>query len=228
MTLVELASEAAIRGARLLEHGLPSEARATLRAAVAAGDRRLATQLNLALAEEKSGDVEAARRRMGELEEACPDWDEPPLRVAESLRRFGDWPAAEQAYRRVLDLNPARREALVALGAGLVAHGRPEEALPFLLRACDQPDPGFEAWHAIGVARLALGDAAQAEAALANAGRAAPDRLRHRPAARRCGARGWHSRERARSSRSGFRDFSPRSVATSRTGALARSDGPIG
>ncbi len=177
MTLMEVASEAANEGASLLDRGLPSEARAALYAAVAAGDRRPATQLNLALAEDKAGNAEAARRRIGEIERACPEWDEPPLRLAESLRRSGDWSAAEQAYRRVLDVNPARLEALVALGAGLVARGRLEEALPFLLRACNQPDPGFEPWHALGVARLALGDAALAEAALASASRAAPGRL---------------------------------------------------
>jgi protein O-GlcNAc transferase len=177
MTLMELVSEAAIEGASLLDRDLPLEARAALCAAIAAGDRRPATQLNLALAEDKSGDTEAAQRRMGQVEEACPEWDEPPLRLAESLRRSGDWPAAERAYRRTLALNPARLEALVALGAGLAAHGRPAEALPLLTRACDQPEPGFEAWHALGVAFLALGDAAPAEAALAKACRAAPDRL---------------------------------------------------
>ncbi len=175
--LLEVASEAANEGASLLDRGLPTEARAALYVAVAAGDRRPATQLNLALAEDRAGDAEAARRRIYEIERACPAWDEPPLRLAESLRKSGDWSAAEQAYRRVLDVNPARLEALVALGAGLVARNRPEEALPFLLRACDQPDPGFEPWHALGVARLALGDAALAEAALANASRAAPGRL---------------------------------------------------
>ena len=177
MTLMELASEAAVEGASLLDRGLPIEARAALSAAIAAGDLQPATQLNLALAEDKAGDIEAARRRMGELAEAYPEWDEAPLRLAESLRRSGEWAATERAYRRVLDLNPARLEALVALGAGLVAHGRPAEALPFLLRACDQPESGFEAWHALGVARLALGDAVLAEATLSNAGRAAPDRL---------------------------------------------------
>ncbi|MBV9750633.1 MAG: tetratricopeptide repeat protein [Acetobacteraceae bacterium] len=174
---MEVACEAANEGASLLDRGLPTEARAALHAAVAAGDRRPATQLNLALAEDKAGDAEAAQRRIGVVERACPEWDEPPLRLAESLRRSDSWPAAEQAYRRVLDVNPARLEALVALGAGLVARGRLEEALPFLLRACDQPDPGFEPWHALGVARLALGDADLAEAALASASRAAPGRL---------------------------------------------------
>ena len=177
LACTELACEAAFDGTSLLDRGLPMEARAALCAAIAAGDRRPATQLNLALAEDKSGDSEAARRRIGQVEEACPEWDEPPLRLAESLRRSGDWPAAERAYRRVLDLNPARLEALVALGASLVAHDRPAEALPLLVQACSQPEPSFEAWHALGLAHLALGDAALADAALEEASRAAPDRL---------------------------------------------------
>lgn len=177
MTLVEFAAEAAVEGASLLDRDLPLAARAAFRAAIAAGDRRPATQLNLALAEDKSGDSETARRRMGEIEETCPAWDEPPLRLAESLRRSGDWPAAERAYRRALAANPARLEALVALGAGLVAQGRPAEALPLLAHACEQLEPGFEAWHAYGAALLALGEAVPAEAALARASCSAPDRL---------------------------------------------------
>lgn len=177
MTVIECAPDAAAEGARLLERGSPMEARVALDAAIAAGDRRPTTQLNLALAEEQCGDVEAARRRMRQVGDAVPNWDEPPLRLAESLRRSGDWPAAEEAYRRALHLNPMRSDALVALGASLVVRGRVAEALPLLRDACMSGMPGVEAWHSLGAALLAVGDAAAAEAALAEASRAAPDRL---------------------------------------------------
>jgi protein O-GlcNAc transferase len=177
VTYIEATLDPAVEGARFLHRGLPLEARATLQAAVAAGDRCSTTQLNLALADEACGDIDAARQRIQHVEAAAPHWDEPPLRLAESLRRSGDWPGAEEAYRRALERNPLRQEALVALGAGLATRGRALEALPFLAQACGSPAPGFEAWHAFGVALLAVGDGAPADAALAEAGRLAPDRL---------------------------------------------------
>lgn len=176
MTRVEPARDAAAEGVCLLAAGLGMEARAALDAAVAAGDQRPATLLNLALADEACGDLESALRRFRQVEAAVPWWDEPLLRLAQSLRRSGDWPAAEQAFRRVLMLNPLRQEALVALGAGLVTRDRAAEALSFLVQACACEAPGFEAWHALGIALLAVGDAAAAEAALARACEAAPGR----------------------------------------------------
>ena len=153
------------------------EARAVLEAAVAAGNHSPVTQLNLALAEERCGDADAARRRIEKVAAEVPGWDEPLLRLAESLRWSGEWPAAEQAYRRTLELNPLRYEALLALGAGLVARGRAAEALLFLVQACECEPQSFEAWHALGLAQLAVGNAVPAEAALARACQAAPDRL---------------------------------------------------
>ena len=169
--------DAAVEGEQLLRSGRLTDARAVLLTAVAAGDRRPATSINLALAEEGCGEVEAARRRMTEVEAAVPGWDEPPLRLAESLRRAGDWTGAEWAYRRALRANPSRQEALVALGAGLVLRGRSPEAIPFLAQASASPGASFEAHHALGVALLAAGEPAAAVAALDAAHREAPGRF---------------------------------------------------
>ena len=173
----ELIRDHALEGARFLSQDRPGDARTALQLAVADGDDRPATHLNLAIAADRAGDAEAARQHMREIAVAFPLWDEPPLRLAESFRRSGHWPAAEQAYRDTLRLNPARLEALVALGSGLVVRDRAEEALPFLAQACAQPEATFEAWHVLGVAYRAAGDAASAEEALAKASAAAPDNL---------------------------------------------------
>lgn len=171
------ALDPAIEGARLLAAGSVTEARAALSSAIGGGDQRPATQLNLALAEERCGDAGSASRRLRRLATVVPEWDEPVLRLAEGLRRSGDWAAAEREYRQVLRLSPARQEALVALGAGLVGRGRAAESLSFLVQACRHEAPGFEAWHALGIALLAVGDAPAAEVALARACQAAPHRL---------------------------------------------------
>ena len=45
---------------------------------------------------------------MEALERRLPDWDEPPLRLAEALRAAGKSYEAELAYGRVLEINPRR------------------------------------------------------------------------------------------------------------------------
>ena len=106
----------AARGMVLLANDLPAEALTALRTAVALGDNSPPTLLNLALAEQKAGDRRARWQLMEALERRLPEWDEPPLRIAEALRaadRFGD---AELAYGRALEINPQRESALLGLG----------------------------------------------------------------------------------------------------------------
>ena len=109
----------------LLDVNDPGAARIALRAAVALGDTSPPTLLNLAIAEDRAGDIAARPRpdadRRGSY---CRDWDEPLLRLAESLRAAGESAAAEAAYRRVLEVNPRREEALIALAGLLIVAGR--------------------------------------------------------------------------------------------------------
>src|SRR5665213_4080517 len=111
--IAPLAAGHALRGVALLAADRPAEALPALRAAVAAGDATPETLLNLAVAEDRAGDREHARRQMRHLADLLPDWDEPKLRLAESLRAERDMPAAEHAYEAVLTVNPRREEALV-------------------------------------------------------------------------------------------------------------------
>ncbi len=161
-------------GMSLLRHDRVAEALVALRGAVAHGDRRPPTLLNLALAEEHAGDAAQARAMMRALRDAMPDWDEPPLRLGESLRRAGDLAGAEAEYERVLEINPQRPEALLSLAALLMLRHEAMRAQMLLLRCCARaPDRG-DAWDALGLSLLMTGDIPAAESAFAEAQRLLP------------------------------------------------------
>lgn len=164
-------------GMVLLAEDRPAEALVMLRAAVALGDISPATLLNLALAEDRAGEPDRARGLMHELERRLPDWDEPPLRLAESLRAAGETAAAEAAYTRALEIDPRRIEALVALGALMVVRGAGAEAQGLLLRACGIAPGNAEAWDALGLALMLTDEANLAQTAFAEAQRLAPRTL---------------------------------------------------
>jgi protein O-GlcNAc transferase len=149
----------------------------SLRVAVSLGDRSPATLLNLAIAEDRCGDEARARQLMQTLREVFPDWDEPPLRQAESLRRSGDSVAAEAAYEHVLDIDPKRPEALIGLAVLLLARGAATPAQMLLLRCCSATPNNSEAWDALGMALTLTGDTRAAESAFAEAQRLAPDNM---------------------------------------------------
>ena len=85
--------------------------------------------LNAAIADDHAGRRDVARLIMGDIAGQWPDWDEPLLRIAESLRADGLIDAAIHAYWRVLATNPARPEALVALGGLLLIRTQPAVAV---------------------------------------------------------------------------------------------------
>lgn len=164
--------------AQLAEHhadvALPS-----LRAAVALGDTRPPTLLNLALAEQQAGDPTRASRLIEELERQLPDWDEPPLRRAEALRADGRLAEAAQAYERVLELNPSRQSALLALGGLLIMRGDGDGARSLLLRCCGIAPRRADAWDTLGLALMLTGDSKLAESAFARAQELAPHVLEY-------------------------------------------------
>jgi predicted O-linked N-acetylglucosamine transferase (SPINDLY family) len=127
-----------------------------------------ATALTIAIADDRSGRREIARMAMREVACSCPDWDEPLLRLAESLRAGGETEAATDAYWRVLALRPLRTEALVALGGLLLLQGRAAMALPLLLRACGLVPDDDEAWNALGLSLQTLGGPSGANPAFGN------------------------------------------------------------
>src|ERR1700678_2231647 len=126
----------AARGTALLAMDRPADALPALLAVAAIGDPSPVTLLNLALAEDRTGDRDRARRRMQDLADRLPEWDEPKLRLAESLRAEGCREAAEQAYAAVLEINPRREEALVSLAVLRLSRGDAPGAITLLLRCC--------------------------------------------------------------------------------------------
>ena len=111
----------AARGMTLLDMNQPEAASFALRTAVSLGDTSPPTLLNLAIAEDRLGNLARARGLMETVAHVLPNWDEPLLRLAESYRAANDPAAAEAAYRRLLEVNPRREEALVALAGLLIA-----------------------------------------------------------------------------------------------------------
>jgi predicted O-linked N-acetylglucosamine transferase (SPINDLY family) len=139
-------------GVDLLAAGRFEEALAPLRLAISLGGAAPAALLNLAIAEDRAGDRERGRRLMRQVAVRLPDWDEPVLRLAESLRAAGETVAAEEAYRRVLELNQSRPEALIALSGLLLLRGQAEAAQSLLIRCCGVAPDNAEAWNTLGVA----------------------------------------------------------------------------
>jgi predicted O-linked N-acetylglucosamine transferase (SPINDLY family) len=151
-----------------------AEALAYLRAACAGGDRSPVMMLNLAIAEDRNGNGEQARTLMRELAALLPDWDEPRLRLAESLRREGDRKGAEQAYAAVLEINPRREEALIGSAALMIQRGDGTTAQKVLWRCLSINPERAEAWDALGVMLMPSGDWQAATDAFGEAQRLSP------------------------------------------------------
>jgi protein O-GlcNAc transferase len=167
------------RGVVQLANHCPAKALPALRSAVALGETAPATLLNLALAEMQAGDTARAFRLMQGLELRLPEWDEPPLRLAEALRAAGRMQEAEQAYGRVLDINPRRESALLGLAGLLIMRGDGAAARGLLLRCCGIAPHRADAWDTLGLALRATDGAPVAESAFAKAQALAPNVLEY-------------------------------------------------
>ena len=133
--------------------------------------------LGTALEIERAGDHTAARAVMLSLQKRLPFWDEVPLRLAESFRTRGETNKAAEAYEAVLELNPRRAEALLALGVLRLTEGQIDRAQSLFLRCCGVAPDLPEAWDALGASLLLSEDALAAESAFAQAQILAPDTI---------------------------------------------------
>ena len=133
--------------------------------------------MNLALAEAGIGDTECALARFQSIQIRQPNWDEPWLRQAETLRACSRHAAAEQAYETTLAINPMRVEALLGLAVLKLQRQDGLGAQSLLLRCCGVAPDHSQAWDALGLSLLLTGDFAAAEASFAEAQRLAPSVL---------------------------------------------------
>jgi protein O-GlcNAc transferase len=166
-------------GVALLAQGRFDEALAALRRATELGDNSLATLLNLAIAEGRTADPKRARALIRSVAVRAPDWDEPMLRLAENLRAAGETIEAAEVYQHVLELNPDRPEALIALGGLLLMRGETEKSRDVLLRACGVVPGNAEAWNTLGLAFQLLQAPHLALGAFVTAQRLQPDHLEY-------------------------------------------------
>ena len=173
------AAQLVARGMVQLANDHPAEALTALRMAVALGDTMPETLLNLALAEDKAGDPARALNLMEALERHLPAWDEPPLRLAETLRAAARLPDAELAYGRALAINPRRESALLGLAGLLIMRGKAEVARDLLLRCCGIAPGRADAWDTLGLALMLTNDKPLAESAFAEAQRLSPHILEY-------------------------------------------------
>ena len=155
------------RGMALLAVDDATAAIVVLDAAIAHGAASPSLLLNRALAEDLAGDIIRARHWMAEIAATYPEWPEPALRLAESLRRTQD-AGAEAAYEQALERDGLRAETLIGLASLLLLRGAAERAQSLLLRCCGLHPDRHEAWDALGLALLQLRDP-MAEAAFTEA-----------------------------------------------------------
>ncbi len=131
------------------------------------------TVLSHAILLEDQGTHETARALMHQVATMRPDWDEPWLRIGQSLRGQGRQVEATAAYDAALVRNPNRFEALLA--RGVLALGQtPQDAVVLLQRAAELAPDQHQVWHALGFALTVLGQGVAAAEAVATAGRLAP------------------------------------------------------
>lgn len=131
-------------------------------------------ELNRAIGLDRLGQTALARDLMRDLANRMPDWDEPLLRLAQSLRTGCDLAAAVDAYRAVLALNPNHEQALLASGAVLIETGAPRDAMTPLLRHCAIAPRRPDAWSTLGRAYMEAKEPTLAMAAFVRAQRLAP------------------------------------------------------
>ncbi len=162
------------QGLALLAADRAAEALPLLKQAV--HDRQATPKLLLgvAMATEQVHGAEQARGLFQALPALYQDWDEAHLRWANFLRREGSIEDAEQEYRAVLNLNPNRIEALLALGSLLISSNRGEAAQILLLQACGIAPERAYCWHGLGLAFAATRNFALASTAFSQAGRRDP------------------------------------------------------
>lgn len=133
--------------------------------------------LNAAILESRHGDVILAQNQMRLIAESWPDWDEPWVRLGQSLRATSLHDEAITAYEAALARNPHRAGTLISLGVLRLQAGEANAAHALLTEATAQHPDHHEAWDALGITLLARNEPSLAAAAFHRATTCAPEIL---------------------------------------------------
>lgn len=106
-------------------------------------EKRAVRSLREALAAAEAGRYDDAESAAGRAAEERPGFVDPWFLRAALAERRQDPEAARAAYRRILEIDPTRTAAGVALAQTYLVEGRKAEAREWLLRSVDA-DPGAE------------------------------------------------------------------------------------
>lgn len=157
----------------LFASGKVEEARSRIQASLAVRADNAPAQLLAGRIARAAEDFDQALVHFGRARELAPGGDAYVER-ARTLDAAGDRDRARDAWRQVVQADPASREAAARLGRMLLEDGFPAAAAPLLERAATENSPA-SAWFDLGLARHELHDAAGAAAAYRVALRKRPD-----------------------------------------------------
>jgi tetratricopeptide (TPR) repeat protein len=172
--VVTLCSRAAAGAQSLFNQGKAEEARAALEEALELAPDNLVVRRELAMQLLAGGHIEDAARELRAVMEVAPQDGEAARKLAAVLTELGDAAGATRWLRRAADLEPTNAMNRVRLARGLLAEGRSGEAAAEAERAVELAWGMPEAHLALGLARLAGGDARGACLALEAAARLRP------------------------------------------------------
>lgn len=116
----------------------------------------------------KAGDAGAAIEAARGAVRVDPAWAEGHANLGDLLAAAGRWAEAAESYRTAVAGGPHERAGR-GLGVALAQSGRPGEAVPWLRATVAAAPADADAWHNLGTALLAAGDAPGADDALARA-----------------------------------------------------------
>ncbi|MCG3134484.1 MAG: Lipopolysaccharide assembly protein B [Planctomycetes bacterium] len=106
-------------------------------------EARAIGSMQAAIAAAEAGRFDEAEEAAARAAEERPGFVDPWFLRGALAEKRGDGESARAAYRRVLEIDPTRTAAGVALAQTYIAEGRSAEARDWLLRALDA-DPGAE------------------------------------------------------------------------------------